>query len=94
MHHFPHLNLAVEEEQCVLKYRAKPLTCEAGVVVMEWCKRCPKPDARSRDRPSSKTEQAEGVIAGNVAAAVEAREILRKSRLRDEQRRSGYGGIA
>ena len=54
----------------------------------------PKPDARSRDRPSSKTEQAEGVIADNVAAAVEAREILRKSRLRDEQRRSGYGGSA
>lgn len=69
--HFPYLNLAVEEEQCVLKYRGKPLICEAGVVVFEWCKRCPKPQARSRDRPSRQEEAVQRGLA-NHAVAMEA----------------------
>lgn len=48
---FPHLNLAVEVEQCVAKYRGKPIGVDAVVLVLEWCKRVPRPDARSRDRP-------------------------------------------
>lgn len=48
---FRHLNLAVEEEQCVAKYRDKPIGVDAVVLVLEWCKRVPRPDARSRDRP-------------------------------------------
>lgn len=52
--HFPHLNLAVEEEQCAAKYRGQPITTDAAVLVLEWCKRVSvgkQPDVRSRDRP-------------------------------------------
>lgn len=70
--HFPYLQLSVEEEQCVAKYRGKPLTCEAGVLVLEWCKRCPKPDARSRDRPISRQEEAVQRGLANHAVAMEA----------------------
>lgn len=70
---FSHLNLAVEEEQCVAKYRGKPIAADAAVLVLEWCKRVSvgKPEARSRDRPS---RQAEAVQRGRaeVAKAMEA----------------------
>lgn len=95
--HFPHLQLSVEEEQCVLKYRAKPLTCEAGVLVLEWCKRVPvgKPDARSRDRPKTlKGAEAEALELSSVAETQLARDLLATSRVRNGQGREGFGGTA
>lgn len=93
--HFPYLNLAVEEEQCVLKYRNKPLICEAGVVVFEWCKRCPKPEARSRDRPKSlKVADVEALELSSVAETQLARDLLATSRGRNGQGREGFGGTA
>lgn len=70
---FPHLNLAVEEEQCVAKYRASPIGCDTAVLVLEWCKRVAvgKPEARGRDRPSRQVEAVERGRA-NVAMAMEA----------------------
>ncbi len=50
---FPWLDLAVEAEQCVAKYQNKAIGADAAVLVLEWCKRNPKPEARGRDRPTA-----------------------------------------
>lgn len=70
---FPHLNLAVEVEQCVAKYRGRPISADAAVLVLEWCKRVSvgKPEARGRDRPSRQEEAVQRGLA-NHAVAMEA----------------------
>ena len=90
---FPHLNLAVEEEQCVAKYQGRPIGVDAAVLVLEWCKRVSvgKPDARSRDRPSkSKAQEREDAT---IEAGREALRLMRAAReANDDQGRSGDAG--
>lgn len=49
---FPWLDLAVEAEQCVAKYRDKPVGTDAAVLVLEWCKRSHKPSGDPDKRGS------------------------------------------
>jgi hypothetical protein len=92
---FPYLNLAVEVEQCVAKYRGRTIVVDPAVLVLEWCKRSPKPDARSRDRPLTKMEQAEAIVADNVAATGRALIKVRQMReMQNEQRRTAIEGAA